>query len=61
MKMKKEYIKPVLKVVKIQTTSLFASSPYNNVMTTGFNEGEALIGIGEDDFPTTGIVWDDAW
>lgn len=59
--MKKEYIKPTMEVVKIQTSMIIAGSLYESVTTTGFDVDDELIGVGEGGLPTTGIIWNDAW
>lgn len=59
--MKKEYIKPMMEVVKILTTTILAGSLYESVTTTGFDEGDELIGVGDGGLPTTGSIWNDAW
>ena len=59
--MKKEYIKPTMEVVKIQTPMILAGSLYESVTTTGFDVDDELIGVGEGGLPTTGSIWNDAW
>ena len=59
--MKKEYIKPTMEIVKIQTPMILAGSLYESVTTTGFDVDDELIGVGEGGLPTTGIIWNDAW
>ncbi|MBQ8487922.1 MAG: hypothetical protein IJ533_09785 [Prevotella sp.] len=56
---KKEYLKPAMRVVELQHRSMILAGSVTSVSTTGLDDDDlALPGEG---LPTTGSVWDDAW
>lgn len=59
---KKEYMKPVTKVIELQHKSQILAGSVKSVMTTGLGDGlsdDLILPDGEE--PKSGSVWDEAW
>ena len=55
---KKEYQKPVMKVIKLQHKSQILTGSVKSVMTTGLDDDLILP---DDVVPKSGSVWEEAW
>ena len=59
---KKEYMKPVMKVIKLQHKSQILTGSVTSVTTTGLRDGlndDLILPAGEE--PKSGSVWEEAW
>ena len=59
---KKEYQKPVMKVIKLQHKSQILTGSVRSVTTTGLGDGlsdDLILPNGEE--PKSGSVWEEAW
>jgi hypothetical protein len=59
---KKEYQKPVMKVIKLQHKSQILTGSVTSVTTTGLRDGlsdDLILPDGEE--PKSGSVWEEAW
>ena len=59
---KKEYQKPVMKVIKLQHKSQILTGSVKSVTTTGLGDGlsdDLILPGGEE--PKSGSVWEEAW
>ena len=59
---KKEYQKPVMKVIKLQHKSQILTGSVTSVWTTGLGDGHSddlILPDGEE--PKSGSVWGEAW
>lgn len=59
---KKEYQKPVMKVIELQHKSQILAGSVKSVWTTGLGDGlsDDLI-LPDDEEPKSGNVWEEAW
>ena len=55
---KKEYMKPVMKVIELQHKSQILAGSVTSVKTTGLDEDLTLP---DNEKPKSGSVWDDAY
>ena len=59
---KKEYMKPVMKVIELQHKSQSLAGSVTSVTTTGLGDGlsdDLILPDGEE--PKSGSVWEEAW
>ena len=59
---KKEYMKPVMKVIELQHKSQILAGSVTSVTTTGLGDGlsdDLILPDGEE--PKSGSVWGEAW
>ena len=59
---KKEYQKPVMKVIELQHKSQILAGSVKSVKTTGLGDGlsdDLILPDGEE--PKSGSVWEEAW
>lgn len=55
---KKEYMKPVMKVIELQHKSQILAGSVTNLTTSGLDDDLILP---EDEEPKSGSVWEEAW
>ena len=55
---KKEYQKPVMKVIKLQHKNQILAGSVTSVMTTGLDDDLILP---DNEEPKSGSVWEEAW
>jgi hypothetical protein len=55
---KKEYMKPVMKVIELQHKSQILAGSVTNLTTTGLDDDLILP---DDEEPKSGSVWEKAW
>lgn len=55
---KKEYMKPVMKVIELQHKSQILAGSVKSVKTTGLDDDLILP---DDEEPKSGSVWEEAW
>lgn len=59
---KKEYMKPVMKVIELQHKSQILAGSVTSVKTTGLDDDLILPeDVPEDEEPKSGSVWEEAW
>ncbi len=57
---KKEYQKPVMKVIMLQHKSQILTGSVTSLTTTGLDDEDDLI-LSNDEEPKSGNVWEEAW
>ena len=57
---KKEYMKPVTKVIELQHKSQILAWSVTNLTTSGLDDDEDL-SLPDDEEPKSGSVWEEAW
>ena len=56
---KKEYMKPVMKVIELQHKSQILVGSVMNVTTTGLDDDDLI--FPDDEEPESGSFWEEAW